>query len=95
MLLPQTDRETAVRVANRIAVEFREVAHTLISSHPVADKLTMSMGLACLRLSHPEQPHQLLNQADRASTRQGTGTQSSAVQHPQYDGAGRGGVKNF
>ncbi len=24
------------------------------------------MGLACLRLSHPEQPHQLLNQADLA-----------------------------
>ncbi|MCX5662083.1 MAG: diguanylate cyclase [Planctomycetota bacterium] len=69
LLLPEADRDTAGQVARRIASEFRTAAAGLFPSdpgNPIAPRITMSLGLASLRISAPANFDQLLAHADHA-----------------------------
>ena len=69
VLLPETDVATARRVARRIGERYRLESARLCTDGTVNHHLTMSMGLATLRHTHPSSPEQLMAQADDALCR--------------------------
>jgi len=63
VLLPHTACDTATALAQRLSRAFEERAAPLVG--PLGS-CRMSIGIACLNLSHPANPDQLLAQADKA-----------------------------
>lgn len=66
VLLPQTDEETARTVARRIHEQFLTSADLLFADTPIAGRVGMSMGLACLQTSRTASSEQLIAHADHA-----------------------------
>jgi two-component system, chemotaxis family, response regulator WspR len=66
LLMPQTDRFTAKEVAHRIRKEFTMLVESLYADAPTPVRISLSMGVACLRHSLPAGAEQLVAQADRA-----------------------------
>ena len=63
ILLPNTDLEGAIRIAERIRVRAQEYTH---QGEGVAMQVTISIGLASHRAHSPQRPEELLAFADRA-----------------------------
>ena len=66
VLLPETDLDTAQRVAERVAQQFAVTAAALGGQGGSASRAAMSMGLACLQHSRPASSEQLIAHADHA-----------------------------
>ena len=67
VVLPQTDPQLATQVAQRIFDSFtNHLSHTEQGKAAAACKVTLSMGVACLSQTNPQNPDQLLAQADHA-----------------------------
>lgn len=66
VLLPQTDRWTAMQVAQRISEEFAHTAEAELGQTGFDQRLTMSMGLATVCLSCATNSAQLIAHADHA-----------------------------
>lgn len=63
ILLPNTDLEGAIRIAERIRARAQEYTH---QDKDVAMRVTISIGLASQRAHSPQRPEELLAFADRA-----------------------------
>ncbi|MFG0329930.1 MAG: diguanylate cyclase [Phycisphaerales bacterium] len=63
ILLPKTDRDTAVNLVMRLREEFARMRESSYADHP---ELNMSFGIACTRISHPDTGEQLVQHADNA-----------------------------
>lgn len=66
VLMPGADEATATQVGDRILASFNEEAAELIQDPELADRLTMSAGIAFRLRSDPESPAELMSQADMA-----------------------------
>ncbi len=66
LLLPETDEDTAQQVAARIGEKFQDDTAAMCLDQRVSHRLTISMGLATIDLSHPANPQQLIAHADEA-----------------------------
>lgn len=66
LLLPQAEESTARMVAQRINDEFTLITSALFKDTPVTGRVSMSMGLTCLRHDNPADAEQLIAQADHA-----------------------------
>ncbi|QDU35377.1 Diguanylate cyclase DosC [Poriferisphaera corsica] len=65
LLLPNTNQQRAIQVAERIQDEFRkEISRQIMDEHDQI-KLSMSMGLATLRVSEAKSPQALIECADK------------------------------
>ena len=76
LLMPQTDMSTARQAARRILDEFVRSARDMLGDSEIADRVSISMGLATLHDSKPANPDQLIAHADSAlySAKQARGT---------------------
>lgn len=66
LLLPQTAEATAVQVANRVSEEFRLASAAMLGDHPLREKVSLSIGIACRSICRPTNPEQLVAAADHA-----------------------------
>lgn len=66
IILPQTNRVTALRVAQRIRKQFQTAMTAIQGEFAMPGTVTMSMGLATLHQSRPASPEQLITHADHA-----------------------------
>ena len=69
VLLPETDRLTALAVARRVHDEFIVSVKQLVAGTAVAHLATMSIGLACMRDTQASSPDRLITKADQAMYR--------------------------
>lgn len=76
LLMPQTDLSTARQASRRILDEFVRSARDMLGDSEIADRVSISMGLATLHDSKPANPDQLIAHADSAlySAKQARGT---------------------
>jgi len=66
LLLPQTDKNTAHQVAQRIHDEFISGCKREFDDWGIADQTSISMGVAAMNYSNPTSPEQLVTHADLA-----------------------------
>jgi len=66
ILLPETDLATARVVAERVKDEFDLTAQAMLTQASPPVRVSMSMGISCIRHSRPVSPDQLIGQADEA-----------------------------
>lgn len=86
VVLPQTDPQLAIQVAQRIFDAFtNHLQSTEQGRAAAACKVTLSMGVACLSQTDPQSPEQLLAQADHALYRAKQQGKSRFVIYAQAD----------
>jgi diguanylate cyclase (GGDEF)-like protein len=84
ILLPNTDLEGAIRIAERIRVRAQEHTH---QGEGVAMHVTISIGLASNRAHSPQRPEELLAFADRALYRAKETGRNKVVSYSKLAGA--------
>jgi diguanylate cyclase (GGDEF)-like protein len=66
LLLPQTGEQVAIHVAHRVAEEFAHAAKLMLKGLPLADRVSLSIGVACQSVCRAINPEQLIAAADHA-----------------------------